>query len=105
MKITDEQKAAIVQRLVAGMNPEKIILFGSQAWGDPGPGSDVDIMVIVAQSELRPVQRAMKAYALLRDLKFPKDILVKTRAEFDKYRDVFASLASKISRKGIVLYG
>lgn len=103
--ITDILKQQIIDRLVIGFKPEKIYLFGSQAWGNPGPNSDVDIMVIVSDSPLPPLKRAVEARVLLRDLKFPKDIIVKTRAEFDKYKNVFASLSSKILRKGIVLYG
>lgn len=105
MILNNEQKKEIVKRLVKGLQPEKIILFGSQAWGNPGTHSDVDIMVIVPQSLLSPAQRAQKAYSLLHGLGFPKDIMVKTRAEFDKYKEVFASLESKVNRKGIILYG
>src|SRR5689334_22867681 len=34
-----------VQRIVDGLNPEKIILFGSYAYGKPNPHSDVDLLV------------------------------------------------------------
>lgn len=95
----------IVKRLAEGLRPEKIILFGSQAWGIPNPDSDVDIMVIVLDSDVSPAKRAAKAYGLLRGIKISKDILVKTRAEFDKFKNVKASLESKIDREGIVLYG
>jgi len=40
----------IVRRLVEGANPEKIILFGSQAYGEPDEDSDIDLIVIETRS-------------------------------------------------------
>ena len=47
----------ITRRLVAEFEPEQIILFGSHAWGIPGDDSDVDLLVITADSHDRPAQR------------------------------------------------
>ena len=33
-----------VERIVSELKPEKIILFGSYAYGDPTPDSDVDLL-------------------------------------------------------------
>ena len=44
----------ITQRLVAELHPEKIILFGSHAWGTPDEDSDLDLLVIVTQSNTTP---------------------------------------------------
>ena len=51
-KLTAEDPvlADIVRRLVETFEPERIYLFGSKARGDEGPGSDYDLMVIVADS-------------------------------------------------------
>jgi len=37
----------ISEKIVREFQPEKIILFGSYAYGNPGPGSDVDLLVIL----------------------------------------------------------
>ena len=37
----------MVRRIVKQFDPEKIILFGSQARGDAGPDSDVDLLVVM----------------------------------------------------------
>ncbi len=95
----------VVQRLVAEFSPLKIILFGSQAWGKPGSHSDVDLFVIVEKSELTRTKRAVRAYRCLKGLNFPKDILVRTQAEVDKYKNVYASLECQVLEKGKVLYG
>ena len=95
----------ITRRLVAEFEPEQIILFGSHAWGTPGEDSDLDLLVIVSQSDLPPAQRDMQAHLAMQGLLVPMDILVKTRLEFERYSHVRASLEHKILRQGKVLYG
>ncbi|OGO45067.1 MAG: hypothetical protein A2W37_00870 [Chloroflexi bacterium RBG_16_63_12] len=38
---------AIVDRIAEKFKPDKIILFGSYAYGDPKPWSDVDLLVVM----------------------------------------------------------
>ena len=94
----------ITERLVDEFQPEEIILFGSHAWGAPGEDSDLDLLVIISQSNLSPVRRAMLAHRCLQGLNVPKDILVRTRAEVERFRHVRASLEYRIFDKGTVLY-
>ncbi len=94
----------MTSKLVKEFQPEQVILFGSHAWGTPDRSSDVDLMVIVEQSELSDYERAVLALAVLKDVDVPKDVIVKTRAEFDFFRDVRASLEHKVARRGKVLY-
>ena len=94
----------IVWRLVEGLQPEQIILFGSYAYGQPTEGSDLDIMVIVSKSTDPPHRRAQKAYACVGAVGVPKDLLVLTREEFEKQARVVTSLARRVKEKGEVLY-
>src|SRR3954466_12230163 len=56
-------------------HPEKIILFGSRAWGTPHEDSDVDLMVIMpARNELDQAVKICQAV----DYQFPLDLLVRT---------------------------
>jgi len=103
--ISPDSLEEIARRLVAELQPEQIILFGSHAWGRPDEDSDVDLLVIVPHSDDKPTQRAMRAYRSLRGLMVPTDILVKTRAEIERFRHVYASLESEILERGKVLYG
>jgi predicted nucleotidyltransferase len=103
--VSGELLAEITRRLVAEFQPEEVILFGSHAWGTPNEDSDVDLLVIVSHSDEKPVQRAIRAHRCLRGLLVPADILVKTRAEVDRYRHVRASLERKMLEQGKVLYG
>ena len=95
----------ITRRLVAEFQPEEILLFGSHAWGAPDKDSDVDLLVIVPDSDAKPPQRATRAYRCLRGLRVPAEVLVKTRAEVERYRHVRASLERRILTKGKMLYG
>ncbi|MBM4049693.1 MAG: nucleotidyltransferase domain-containing protein [Planctomycetes bacterium] len=96
---------AIVERLVAEFHPEQIILFGSHAWGTPTEDSDIDLLVVVPESNEKPTQRATRGYRCLRDMVVPKDIVVKTRAEAERFRNVRASLEHRIFTQGKLLYG
>jgi predicted nucleotidyltransferase len=100
-----EVLAEMVRRLVAEFQPEKIILFGSRAWGTPTEDSDIDLFVIVPESTERPIDRMRRAYHCVGGLDMPADVLVKTRAEADRYRGVRASLEYKVFAEGKVLYG
>ena len=93
-----------VARLKAEFQPEEIYLFGSHAWGTPTEDSDVDLMVIVPASQERPIRRMQRAHHCLRGIGFAKDILVNTRAEFDRYRHLKAALSHKIFAQGKKLY-
>ncbi|MBI5215439.1 MAG: nucleotidyltransferase domain-containing protein [Ignavibacteriae bacterium] len=103
--ISKELLEEITRRLVEEFQPHKIILFGSHAWGTPNDDSDVDICVIVEQSTEAPARRASRAYRCLRGVRVSKDILVKTRSEFDRYFSVPASLERAVAEKGKLLYG
>lgn len=94
----------ITRRLVEEFQPEQVILFGSHAWGVPNKDSDVDLLVIVTYSDLSEYERAVRAHRCLSGLDVPKDIIVKTRAEFDFFRQVRASLEHRIAEQGKVLY-
>ena len=100
-----ETLSEATQRLVTEFQPEQIWLFGSHAWGEPGQDSDLDLMVIVTESDESPVSRAQRAHRSLIGLGIPKDVLVKTRAEFDRFRNVVSSLTYKVSREGRLVYG
>jgi predicted nucleotidyltransferase len=106
MKQIDEKVLSeMTRRLVLEFNPEQVILFGSHAWGAPDEDSDVDLFVIVTESDMSPARRAQRAHGCLRDIAVPKDILVRTRQEAEKYRSVHASLEALIFEKGKELYG
>jgi hypothetical protein len=102
--VSDDVLQEATRRLVELFHPEQIILFGSQAWGTPTTNSDIDLMVIVTQSDLSDYERALLGHRCLGGLNIAKDVIVKTRAEFDFFRNVRASLEHRIAHQGKVLY-
>lgn len=95
----------VTRRLAAEFQPEQVWLFGSHAWGQPDEGSDLDLLVVVPRSDETPVRRAQRAHRCLRGIDVAMDILVKTRTELERFRNVRSSLESLILRNGRLIYG
>jgi len=102
--IKNETIDTIINQLVKGLNPEKIILFGSYGYGDPDNDSDLDILVVIPESDQPQYKRARQSYRLLRGIEAPKDIVVLTHQEFQRQVQSHSTLAGFASRKGKVLY-
>lgn len=95
----------VTERLAAEFEPEQVWLFGSHVWGEPDEGSDLDLLVVVRQSNETPVRRAQRAHRSVQGIPIAMDILVKTRAEVERFRNVKASLESLILQRGRLIYG
>jgi len=93
----------ICQRIVAAIKPEKVVLFGSYAWGIPHPDSDLDLFVIVTSSDQPAYRRARDVYKCLRGITFPIDVVVQTRDEVARSSRVVTSLSRKVLEQGTVL--
>ncbi|MBK9140645.1 MAG: nucleotidyltransferase domain-containing protein [Verrucomicrobia bacterium] len=93
------------ERLVAEFQPEQIWLFGSHAWGTPDTDSDIDLFVIVPQSDERPIRRDQRAQRCLGRLPISADVLVRTRREVNRVREVRGSLTHEVLQKGRKVYG
>jgi len=94
----------VKNRLVKTYDPLKIYLFGSYAWGSPSEDSDLDLLVVVDSSEERFCQRVRPGQRALFGLCIPKDIIVYTGAEFEKYAQDVTTLSYKIANEGELLY-
>src|SRR5579885_1594872 len=101
--IDEDMLKEIVRRLVAAVNPDRIILFGSRARGDAKPDSDVDLLVI-KDSDEPPQRRVIRAYRALSGLGIPKDILWRTPAEIAEWSSVRNYVTTEALREGRVLY-
>jgi predicted nucleotidyltransferase len=95
----------MVVRIVESLHPNKIVLFGSYAWGKPNEDSDIDLFIIVDSSGEPEYRRARKVYRCLRGVPVPIDVIVKTTNEVRKSAKVVSSLTRKILEEGKVLYG
>ena len=68
----------VISRLVKESKVEQIYLFSSQASGQPGPPSDIDLLVVGPGSHLPRHQREAGFYDLLWGLTTPVDVIVLT---------------------------
>ena len=95
----------IVQTLVAGYLPQKIILFGSYAYGQPDLDSDIDLLIIKATEEgflerLHTVRRVTVGT----HPSVPFDPIVLTPAELADRLEAGDQFLKEIVDRGEVLY-
>ncbi|MEO1954909.1 MAG: nucleotidyltransferase domain-containing protein [Campylobacterales bacterium] len=102
MKLTKEIKEKIVSQLKE-LNPYKIIIFGSYAYGIPNEDSDLDICV-VEKDYTNKWEDKRKIDDLLDFLKIPKDILNPKVDEYEFYKNEYCSVYKDIDEKGLVLW-
>lgn len=102
--IPQEKINEVVERIVKNVKPEKVILFGSYAYGEPDEDSDLDILVI-KESVLPRYERVREVKKYLRGIKIPVDLIVYTPEEIDEWRGVKNSFINEVMERGKVLYG
>jgi uncharacterized protein len=101
--IDDALIEEITRRIVEGVHPERIILFGSRGRGDNREDSDLDILVEMESSETR-MERKKRVRSFFRDRWRPMDILVYTPAEVAARRNSLISIIPFVEEEGRVLY-
>ena len=92
-----------VQALVDAFHPRKVVLFGSHARAEARADSDVDLLVI-AETELDPVERSYRAQRAIGRRPVPVDVLVYTPAEIALYGAWTSSVAHAALREGKTVY-
>jgi len=92
-----------IQKIVKGLNPEKIVLFGSYAYGKPNRHSDVDLLVVL-NTRASKSERSWKVSRLLLPRPFPVDILVKTPKEIETALKSGDFFLREILTRGKILY-
>lgn len=92
----------LCKRIAEAYQPEKIILFGSHAYGKPTPESDVDLLIVM-DYEGRPIEQILKIHREL-DIVTPVDLLVYTPKEVDERLQDGDMFIVDIIRRGKVLY-
>ena len=94
---------AAIQRIVRELQPEKSVLFGSYAYGNPTPDSDVDLLVIM-ETDLPSSQRYVAVSRLINPRPFPVDIIVKRPDEMKSALEKGDLFLREIITRGVVLY-
>ena len=89
-------------RIAAEFAPERILLFGSYAWGAPSPDSDVDLLVILP-FEGKAVAKSVEMRLKIKP-PFPVDLLVRTPEKVRERLALGDPFMRSILEKGKVLY-
>jgi predicted nucleotidyltransferase len=94
---------AIVKHIAEKFDPEKIILFGSYAYGKPTAWSDIDLLVIMdaPKGELETSLAIRKSLPLIT---FGLDIVVRSNEVIEKRKKLGDWFLIDATGKGKVLY-
>lgn len=94
--------AELARNIARAFQPERIILFGSYAYGEPAPGSDVDLLVVM-DTELRESAQAVRIMQQV-EHHFGLDLLVRTPAKLAARCALGDPFLIDVLERGRVLY-
>jgi uncharacterized protein len=105
--MTDIDREAIleelVRKIVEAVRPRRIVLFGSSARGTFGPHSDLDILVVMPDGRHRR-RTAQRVHRALARLPVPKDVVVVTESDVERFADEPSLVIHPALREGRDLY-
>lgn len=107
--LIESVKKEIIENL-RSIDPVKVILFGSYAYGTPDQDSDIDLYIVTKEDFIpgcfeENLQIKKKVYLALSNFrkKYASDILVHTLPVHQKFIESESSFSKEIMQKGIVL--
>jgi predicted nucleotidyltransferase len=97
-----DQIQAVADQIAREFHPEKIILFGSYAYGTPTEDSDVDLMVVLP-FEGTPARTAGSIIFRVH-AGFPMDVIARTHQQVEERLSMDDYFMMDVVEKGKVLY-
>jgi len=91
-----------IKQLIAKYKPEKVILFGSRAWGTSEEYSDYDLLVI-KDTPTRRINRREEAMDGIKQT-VPLDLIIVTPEEIDHLLKHNSKFLREILTKGMTIY-
>ena len=93
---------AFVKKVVTQFHPQRVILFGSYAYGRPTPDSDVDILVVMPHKG----PPAMQAANIRKSIRagFPMDLVVRSPKELNRRLALNDCFVREVMERGQPLY-
>jgi predicted nucleotidyltransferase len=92
----------VVRQIVTQFQPQKIILFGSYASGQPRPESDVDLLVVM-DTPLKETEQAVRICQAI-EYHFGLDLIVRTPAALARRLALGDPFLNEIIHTGKVMY-
>lgn len=97
-----EKLKIITQKIVQNYSPEKIILFGSYAWGKSTADSDFDLLIV--KNDKKDFLTEQQKIRRIINGEIAADILVHTAKEIERRLDLGDFFFKNIIDKGKYLY-
>jgi predicted nucleotidyltransferase len=103
-RVLPEKIYEVSNRIQNAVEAEKIILFGSYAYGTPREDSDYDFYVVLPDRSTKPLLALQTIYRNLGDTGMvPVDVLAGYKTRFEE-RSKLPTIERKIASDGVVLY-
>ncbi len=102
MKVKRQEIKRVCAQIARLFQPERIVLFGSYAYGHPTSDSDVDLLVVMPF-----VGKGFRKASEIRsriDADFPLDLVVRTPAELRRRLEHGDYFLREATEKGELLY-
>jgi predicted nucleotidyltransferase len=97
-----EQILALSEEIAREFRPNRIILFGSYAYGVPGEDSDIDILVVLPFTG-KPTRKALEILSKIKPM-IPLDLIVRTPEAVSERIASNDWLMRDVMEKGQTLY-
>ena len=101
-RIPQETIHSLAEQISLLFHPQKIILFGSYAYGTPRPESDVDLLVVM-DTQLSELEQAVVICRAI-PYRFGLDLVVYTPQHLAQRLEWGDSFLREIMQNGIALY-
>ena len=103
--ITQEIINEAKRRLVNTYKPREIYIFGSYAWGAPDDESDLDLLIVIDNYEQENLHSLLvSGHRALVGLRFPKDIVIYSKDEFEGFSEDRTKFCYKVKHHGKKIY-
>ena len=95
----------LIQTIASNTKIESIFLFGSWAYGEPKPDSDLDIYLVIPDNDADIFDlNADIRFALYKKLTLPLDLVIAKKSVFER-RSKLLTLESVIAKQGVCIHG
>ena len=100
--VTKKQIKELCDQIVREFQPEKIILFGSRAYGRPTRHSDVDLLVVMSYEG--EYWRQLVKMATKLETYIPLDLVLRTPKQIEERLAMGDDFIKEITERGKVMY-
>jgi predicted nucleotidyltransferase len=102
--LADRMPAGLLERIVAVLNPQRVIVFGSQATGQTHKDSDWDLLIVVDDDTPSDRINWRGIHEVREGIRGAIDLIPCRESTFRDRVDIVGSLPWIAAKEGIVVY-